>query len=100
MKAHRKGRTKVPASRRAPRRERNLHLRDIIGVLGRMTRRERHWAILHLSELEYRDDRLAELKEQDMARSGGLARAAALTPERRSEIAKKAALSRWRKPNE
>ncbi len=31
-------------------------------------------------------------------KKGGAARAAALTPEQRSEIAKKAAAKRWRKP--
>ena len=34
---------------------------------------------------------------QSMGRKGGAARAAAMTPERRAEIAKKAAATRWAK---
>ena len=34
---------------------------------------------------------------QAMGRKGGAARAAAMTPERRTEIAKKAAAKRWRR---
>jgi hypothetical protein len=33
----------------------------------------------------------------DIARKGSTARSASMTPERRAEIARKAALSRWRK---
>lgn len=38
-----------------------------------------------------------ETERKKIARTGGKARAAKLTPEKRSEIAKKAAQSRWRK---
>jgi hypothetical protein len=34
----------------------------------------------------------------EMGRKGGTARAAAMTPERRAEIARKAAAKRWNKP--
>ena len=34
---------------------------------------------------------------QSMGRKGGAARAASMTPERRAEIARKAAASRWKK---
>ena len=34
-----------------------------------------------------------------MGKKGGAARAAAMTPERRAEIARKAAEKRWRKPS-
>ena len=37
---------------------------------------------------------------QSMGRKGGAARAASMTPERRAEIAKKAAEKRWAKPEE
>lgn len=36
---------------------------------------------------------------QAMGRKGGPARAKSMTPERRSEIAKKAAVKRWAKPS-
>ena len=35
---------------------------------------------------------------QAMGRKGGTARAASMTPERRAEIARRAAASRWSKP--
>jgi len=35
---------------------------------------------------------------QEMGRKGGAARAASMTPERRAEIARKAAATRWGKP--
>lgn len=37
---------------------------------------------------------------QSLGRKGGAARAASMTPERRAEIAKKAAAKRWGKPQE
>lgn len=37
---------------------------------------------------------------QSMGRKGGAARAASMTPERRAEIARKAAAKRWAKPEE
>lgn len=37
---------------------------------------------------------------QEMGRKGGAARAASMTPERRKEIAQKAAAKRWAKPSE
>ncbi len=40
-------------------------------------------------------DNFIETESQQIARLGGKARAAKLTPEKRSEIAKKAAQSRW-----
>ena len=61
-------------------------------------------------DAELRRDKTSELQERPkknpaavaLGRLGGLkggkARAEALTPERRSEIAKKAAAARWRKP--
>lgn len=49
------------------------------------------------------DDPVKILTSKDVARMGGLkggkARAAKLSPERRSEIAKKAAKARWDKKN-
>jgi hypothetical protein len=36
---------------------------------------------------------------QEMGRKGGAARAAAMTPEKRAEIARKAAAKRWGKPS-
>jgi hypothetical protein len=42
-------------------------------------------------------DNFIETESQKIARQGGKARAAKLTPEKRSEIAKKAAQSRWSK---
>lgn len=41
-------------------------------------------------------DNFIETESQKIARQGGKARAAKLTPEKRSEIAKKAAQSRWK----
>jgi hypothetical protein len=43
-------------------------------------------------------DRQAQAAGLKGARGGGIARAARLTPERRKQIAKKAAKSRWSKP--
>jgi len=37
--------------------------------------------------------------QTEVSRAGGLARAKRLTPARRSEIARAAALTRWRKPS-
>ena len=37
---------------------------------------------------------------QSMGRQGGAARAASMSPERRAEIARKAAAKRWAKPEE
>lgn len=42
-------------------------------------------------------DDFEETERKQIARKGGIERAAKLTPEQRSEIAKKAAQSRWNK---
>lgn len=41
-----------------------------------------------------------DVAAQSMGRKGGAARAASMTPERRAEIARKAATKRWAKPAE
>jgi general stress protein YciG len=44
---------------------------------------------------EIEDERELSSAAAEMGRKGGKARAAAMTPERRKEIAKKAAAKRW-----
>ena len=44
---------------------------------------------------EIEDDRQLSSAAAEMGRKGGKARAAAMTPERRAEIARKAAAKRW-----
>ena len=46
---------------------------------------------------EIEDDRELSSAAAEMGRKGGKARAAAMTPERRAEIAKAAAAKRWAK---
>ena len=55
--------------------------------------------IVDLSTGEESDEPDEPTPEQDRASKGGAARAAKLTPEERSEIAKKAAAVRWGKPD-
>lgn len=47
-------------------------------------------------ETDERDDDGKDKAAQALGRKGGVARASKLTPEERSEIARKAARSRWR----
>ena len=48
-------------------------------------------------EVEDRVDDGRDSAAADLGRKGGKARAAAMTPERRAEIARKAAAKRWQK---
>ena len=48
-------------------------------------------------EEEYEGDDGKDAAAQAMGRKGGAARAASMTPERRAEIARKAAAKRWQK---
>jgi hypothetical protein len=49
-------------------------------------------------EIDDNNDASLSSAAAEMGRKGGAARAASMTPERRSEIAKEAAAKRWRKP--
>jgi hypothetical protein len=47
---------------------------------------------------EVEDERELSSAAAELGRKGGKARAAKMTPERRAEIARKAAEKRWKKP--
>jgi general stress protein YciG len=49
---------------------------------------------------EMRADNSKDKAAQEMGRKGGAARAAKMTPERRAEIARKAAAKRWGRGSE
>ncbi|MCH7565202.1 MAG: histone H1 [Gemmatimonadetes bacterium] len=55
--------------------------------------------IVDISTGEESDEPVEPTPEQDRAAKGGDARAAKLTPEERSAIARKAAQARWNKPH-
>ena len=55
--------------------------------------------IVDLTTGEQTDDILEPTPEEERAAKGGAARAAKLTPEERSEIARKAARARWGQPD-
>ena len=54
--------------------------------------------VMRIATGEEEEDAPKESAAAEMGRKGGAARAAAMTPERRAEIAKKAAEKRWAKP--